>query len=259
MALLSPRQKKGFVYTLCVLFLAAVLLELLAFNAEWAGHRRIDVQPPSDAEVLAYRADELSWLSREAMGLNASLSRNMTNLTLNISDMGFPLVNYTNGSIQITSLKAWLENNWTNVTDTNLSFNVTMVNSTGPDPVWNNYLLQTPDGINYSHASFYNDRDMANLTMPGNFSPANITVQFFCTHPANTSAITYTGWTSPGGGLTGTMSYTDPTAGTYANVSSWPPGSNNSFVANFTDASGLWLQAIHADWVASATNDSLLI
>ncbi len=250
--------KKGFVYTLCILFLAGVLLELVAYQAEWTGRRRADLQSPTDIQVLGSRLDELTWLSRQAMGINASLSRNITNLTLNISDNGFPLVNSTLGAIQITSLKGWLENNWTNVTRANLSFNVTNVNDSGADPVYNNALLQTTDGINYSHTNFYSDRDIANLTMPGNFSPVGLTLDLACSRPPNATLITYTNWASGGGGLSSTINYIDPSfVVPYQTTATFFPGNSNAFVVNYTDVNGLWLQTIHADWVAP--NYSLLI
>jgi hypothetical protein len=161
----------------------------------------------------------------------------------------------TNISRSLEHLKGWLENNWTAITHTSLTFDVTQIDDTS-SPTSGGHLLRTSGDINYSHINTDSSKDMANLSMPGNSTPINVSVWFNCARPANASTITYTSWTSPGGSLNGKINYSDGSS-SYANSSDFAPGSNNSFATNYTDGSGLWVQTIHADWVAS--NYSLLI
>lgn len=241
-------HRRGFVYTLCIFLLVIVLLEMLAAWAQHSDRRRLDIDSPSDGEILNARLDELSWLSRQSLGVNATLSRNGTQLVFNISDAGFPLTDYGNGGVYITRLKDWLEANWTNRTNSSLSFNVSKPNNTGT--IFN----LSPANISYLQNNYYtNQNDSANLTLSSDAVPVNVTVDIACSYPANTSTITYTDWSAAGSNMSGTINYLDSFVGTHSHAQAYDRMNANTFSAVYKDSAGVWLQTIHIDWIPNYT------
>lgn len=238
-------MKKGMVYTISIFLLVAVLLSLMAFWVEQTDKRRQTVGGWADEDVLAARLDELGWLSMQALGINATLLRDSTQIQLNVHDAGLPLSLSSAGQVDLLPLKTWLEENWTAVTKTNLTYNFTGMNSSGQ-------LMKTDSGLIYTHDNSNAEYDKVILFIPGaSGTPKNVTIDISCAKPGNANLVSYTDWNADGGTLGGRIRYWDDLGGAHTSADDFDPVNSNSFAARFERGEN-WMGTVHVDWSGGA-------
>ena len=236
------KNSKGIVYTIAIFLLAAALVELVMFRAEFNGQRARDVLPQADGEILLLRLGQACDLFQQAMGVEGKMARNSTSLMLNISDRGFPYVNNTQGKILLSQLKSWMENGWASQTNASISLDVSIPNSTGR-------LLSTSGKINYSHDNSDSSYDLAKFQLPEASTPTRLDINISCARSQNTSSLDFTDWANVGSGMAANISYYDAMDGLHANYVRFPATSEHNFNAKQLDPDGNLVQALHIDWV----------
>ncbi len=246
------RGRKGMVYTLSVFLLVAVLLALMAFWVEQTDRRRTTLDAPIDADVLADRVDDIGRLTMQALGVNASITRNNVFLLLDIADEGFPLSSRAGGQgmTDLLPLKNWLESNWASTTHANITYNFSAMNSSGA------IMQTTASGLMYSHDNSNAGHDSASLFIPqtswGAGAPNNLTVSLSCTPPHGAIRVDYTDWSGGGTTFGGTIRFYD--FGVWrSHTAILDPGVSDAFSARYIDISGNWMQTLHVDWAAPDT------
>ncbi len=235
--------KKGMVYSLSIFLLVAVLLALMAFWVEQTDKRRNSIDAPAYEDVLAGRLEELSRLSTQALGINATLWRNSTHVRLNVSDAGFPLSAAASGMVDLGPLQSWLTSNWTAATHANLTYNYSSMNSSGQ-------LVQTSmTRLVYSHDNSNAAYDQASLVAPvGSAVPRVIGVNITCRRPGGAASVAFGDLGANGTTVNATIFFYD-SGGLHVSNAMFDTANSSSFSARYYDGTSRWMQTIHVDWV----------
>ncbi|MFA5108663.1 MAG: hypothetical protein WC492_03980 [Candidatus Micrarchaeia archaeon] len=235
-------MKKGMIYTIAIFLLASAIFELVIYTSQNVDRHAVSFLPEPDGRVLARRLNELSSLYMQSAGLNASLSRNSTNLGIHVQDAGFPLTDSSYGMAYLSAQKAWIETNWSNFTSCPALVNITIANTTG-------LLLSSSSQINYSQNNSATANDSATISIPSDASISSFDLSIYCHQPINASSIQYTDWASTGTWRRANISFSDNGARTHANAILFNPSFDHLFSAAYLDSNGNWLTSIHADLI----------
>ncbi|MFH1306846.1 MAG: hypothetical protein ABIH83_04310 [Candidatus Micrarchaeota archaeon] len=234
--------KKGMIYTISVFILAVVLLELLSYSVQHNDRHLQYFLPPTEGEMLALRLDELSFLTAEALGVDAQMERNSTHLLFYMQDSGFPLTPASNGRAFISQHKSWVEMGWTNISNCLVDLDVSIPNSTGR-------ILSATSGLNYTQNNSLAANDSAALSIENGINISSVAVNIYCLSPPNTALVTYNDWPSDGTWRRAEIVYSDDTAfPTHVNSVLFNQGNVHYFAANYYDGDGDWMQSVHVDW-----------
>ncbi|GEM_PF-4138208 len=233
---------KGFFFTISIFLLASAAVEFMAFGVEQRSRLRADYS--YDAATLLLGLDGIRTVYLGASGAQFSLARNGTNVSIAITESGFPLSPSSGGRVPAAFIS-----NYTRLAASlhNLSFssNLTYMNTTGR--------LIEGNGANYTQDNSQAASDNATLKFPQGYGLWRAYVRMACSMPSATSVSNTTFGSSSGpSALDFAFTSVSPPSGATFQNSMINLSTNNSFTASYEGASG-WLADVK---ISTIYNDS---
>jgi hypothetical protein len=252
--MLGARIKRGFVYTVIIFVLGITIVSLMTLGAESRQHLIKAHFPQTDEQILAFRLEEVSQLTKHTLGLDIKNSRNATHSNLTISDNAFPMNNYSlYGYAHLSSLNSKLEGAWEDSTNSQITYNYSNLNDSG-------WLIGMSDGMSYYHDNSNTAYDQTILNIPNSTNITNLNISIYCKPPINTEIRPFDDWTASGSTGSATIIYDDGLSSPHSNSINFDFNSNQSFNATYYDGTGgNWTQTIHIDFKRLDPENKVLI
>lgn len=247
--------KKGFVYTVIIFILGITLVSLMTLGTENRQRMVQTYTAQTDEQILAFRLEELTLLTKDALGVDVTHSRNTTTSILNITDIAFPMCNNTlYGYAYLSNLDSKLSGAWDDTTKTQITYDYSNLNDSG-------WLIGFSDGLNYYHDNSNSGYDQAFLNIPNTTNITSLNISINCLSPINTSYRRFDDWSNSGTGGRAQIIYSDDYSTTHTDSVIFDFDSNQSFNATYTDtnSSGNWTQTIHIDFKRLDPNNKIQI